>query len=89
MVEPSPSVVEHNKGKPLANAEKRCVLHVFTNVSEDNPHITLDEVAGLVANPTGTSKASVYRARKEVKSDKTRKAKQLSEKRQLYGIRHS
>jgi hypothetical protein len=45
------------------------VLNVFTEVNEDNPHITLDEGTSLVANATGIAKASVYHSRKELKSD--------------------
>jgi hypothetical protein len=41
----------------------------FTNVSESNPHITLDEVTGLVTNATAWSKGIVYRDRKGMKSD--------------------
>jgi hypothetical protein len=92
MVEPGPSVVKHNKESPPTSAEKRFASYDFTNV---NPHITLDEVAGLVANATGRSKVSVYRD-KGLKSDgklvttkKTREGKHLSEKRQLYEIHHS
>jgi hypothetical protein len=67
MVEPDPSVVKHKKLMPLMNAEKRHVLIFFTKLSQDDPHIALDEVAGLVANATGISQASVCRARKELK----------------------
>jgi hypothetical protein len=43
-------------------AEKWCVKRFYI---EDNPHIKLDEVTGLVANTNVISKASVYHARKE------------------------
>jgi hypothetical protein len=35
----------------------------FTKLSEDNPHIALDEVADLVANATGISQACVWQIR--------------------------
>jgi hypothetical protein len=44
--------VKHSKKVPLTNAEKWRVLNDFAKVSEDNPHVTLGEVTGLVANAT-------------------------------------
>jgi hypothetical protein len=41
------------------------VLNVFTEVSEDNPNITLDEGTGLVAYASGIAKCSMYCSRKE------------------------
>jgi hypothetical protein len=65
-VEREPSVVKHKKLIPLISAERRHVL-IFFQVSEDDPRITLDEVAGLVANATGISKASLCRATNNLK----------------------
>jgi hypothetical protein len=42
MVEPGLPVMKLKKGKPLTSAENRRVLNIFTEVSEDNPHIALD-----------------------------------------------
>lgn len=60
---PGPSVVKHKIRESVTGAEERCVLKVFAKVAEDNPHIAVDEVVGLVANGTGISMA-----RREVKN---------------------
>jgi hypothetical protein len=66
--------------------QKISVLNVFTEGSQDNPHNTLDEGAGLVAYASGIAKSSMYCSRKEMEGDgklvpsnKTSKAKQQSE----------
>jgi hypothetical protein len=46
----------------------KAVLHVSTTASEGNPRITMEEVAGFVANATGRSKGRVHRARQELKN---------------------
>jgi hypothetical protein len=85
MVDSGASVVKRKNGKPLESAQQRRVLNVLTKVSEDIPRIRLYEFAGLLANATGISKASICHVRKELESNgklftpkRTRKAKQFS-----------
>jgi hypothetical protein len=61
MAEREPSVVKHKKLIPLMSAERRHVL-IFFQVSKNDPRIILDRVAGLLANATGISKASLCQA---------------------------
>jgi hypothetical protein len=59
-------VVKRKNGKPLAYAQQRRVLKVFTKVRENVPRIRLHELAGLLVNATGMSKASICHGRKEL-----------------------
>jgi hypothetical protein len=91
MVAQGPSVMKYKNENPPLSAEKRCALHVFTNVSESSPHITTDEVTGVVTNATARSKGIVYRDRTGMKSDGKLVCSKVNPERktQIYEIRLS
>jgi transposase len=65
----SDSVVKHRKGKTLKSGERQLIRNVYNSVKEQNPNITVKNIAKTVAKNTGIGVASVFRVLRDFKEN--------------------